>query len=143
MIILLNLSRNSRKSASMKLKAALGNQGIDLSTRTIRRRFFEAGNKAYRPKKKPKLTDIRRQRLTLVKSFKTWIVDAGKRVNIFLLSHKDIYHLPVINSIVFKRFGPCQSLPFSWLQSTLVTSLDDRPCNQPQKVFCGWFMYSK
>lgn len=74
MIVSLNLSTNS--SSPRQLKSALGNQSIALSIRTIRRRLFGIVYKAYRPRKKSKLTEAtKRQQLTWVKSLKNCTVD--------------------------------------------------------------------
>lgn len=80
--LLLTLSRKSRKKSSGQLQIALRAAGVDLSKRTIRRRLVEGGFKAYRPRKKPKLTPVmRKARLQWAKNFANWNVDDWKRVS--------------------------------------------------------------
>lgn len=83
--VLLRLCKNNRKSSSKQLKTMLEDKSIVMSSRTVRRRLFEAGYKAYRPRKRPKLTEtMKKKRLAWAKSFENWTVDDWKRVNIYL-----------------------------------------------------------
>src|SRR5688572_1082136 len=53
---LIRLSKTNRNKCSRSLMLELNAAGVQMSSRTVRRRLLEAGLKAYRPRKKPKLT---------------------------------------------------------------------------------------
>lgn len=53
---LMNLCLKNRKHTSTDLKKKMADYGIDVSSRTIRRKLFDGGLKARRPRKKAKIT---------------------------------------------------------------------------------------
>lgn len=64
---LINISKSNRKLTTKSIQVRLGSEyGINISTRTVRRRLVEAGLNARRPRKKPKLTPV------MIKKRKVW-----------------------------------------------------------------------
>ena len=83
---LVRLSKSNRKMTSRRLMIEMNSAGVDMSSRTVRRRLIEAGLRAYRPRKKPKLTPaMKKKRLLWAKQFVTWNVDDWKRVSTVVL----------------------------------------------------------
>lgn len=78
---LVRLSRNNRKFTSRRLWTEMCLAGVELSARTVRRRLLDAGLRAYRPRKKPKLTAVMmKKRLDWAKQFKDWTTEDWERV---------------------------------------------------------------
>jgi transposase len=78
---LVRLSKINRKKTSRSLMLDMSSIGVHMSTRTVRRRLFEAGLRAYRPRKKPKLTvAMRKKRLAWAKQFQSWTKEDWERV---------------------------------------------------------------
>ena len=78
---LIRLSKSNRKSTSRSLMTEMNLSGVRMSSRTVRRRLFNAGLRAYRPRKKPKLTPaMRRKRFAWAKQFRSWTVTDWERV---------------------------------------------------------------
>jgi transposase len=78
---LVRLSKSNRKFTSRRLMIEMNAAGVQLSSRTVRRRLIEAGLRAYRPRKKPRLTEtMKKKRLQWAKQFAKWTVDDWKRV---------------------------------------------------------------
>ena len=78
---LVRLSQCNRKLTSRRLMVEINVSGVQMSSRTVRRRLIEAGLRAYRPRKKPKLTaTMMKKRLQWAKQFANWTVDDWNRV---------------------------------------------------------------
>jgi hypothetical protein len=83
---LVRLSKANRKMTSRRLMVEMGTSGVLVSSRTVRRRLIEAGLRAYRPRKKPKLTPtMMKKRLQWAKQFAVWNVDDWKRVSVKII----------------------------------------------------------
>ena len=54
---IVNMSLSNRKSSCRKISSGLAAQGFVVHRRTVNRRLCEVGLKAYRPRKKPRLTE--------------------------------------------------------------------------------------
>lgn len=79
---LARLSKANRKMTSRRLMVEMNTSGVQMSSRTVRRRLIEAGLRAYRPRKKPKLTTaMKKKRLLWAKQFATWTEEDWKRVS--------------------------------------------------------------
>jgi len=78
---LVRLSRKNRKMTSRRLCLEMNLSHVPMSTRTVRRRLLEAGLRAYRPRKKPKLTAaMTTKRLTWARQFERWTTEDWERV---------------------------------------------------------------
>ena len=70
---LVRLSKANRKMTSRRFMLEMSTAGVQMSSRTVRRRLIEAGLRAYRPRKKPKLTAaMMKRRLSWAKQFANW-----------------------------------------------------------------------
>ncbi|XP_065665699.1 uncharacterized protein LOC136087121 [Hydra vulgaris] len=73
---LARLSKSNRKMISRKLMVEMNTLGVQMSSSTVQKRLIEAGLRAYRPRKKPKLTAaMMKKRLLWAKQFATWTVE--------------------------------------------------------------------
>lgn len=78
---LLRKARQNRASTSTQLQEVASEHGTQISARTVRRRLFDSGLKARRPRKKQKLTaTMIKQRLAWAKSLKDWTSDDWSKV---------------------------------------------------------------
>ena len=79
---LVRLSKANRKMTSRRLMLEMSTAGVQMSSRTVRRRLIEAGLRAYRPRKKPKLTAaMMKRRLSWAKQFANWTEEDWKSVS--------------------------------------------------------------
>lgn len=79
--VLLREAKQNRRATSGKLQQHMSTHGVKISTRTIRRRLFENGLKARRPRKKQKLTPAMvKKRLEWAKQLKNWTSNDWKKV---------------------------------------------------------------
>lgn len=78
---LIRLSKANRKM-TCRLMLEMNTSGVQMSSMTVRRRLIEAGLRAYRPRKKPKLTAaMMKKRLSWAKQFAKWTEEDWKRVS--------------------------------------------------------------
>lgn len=97
---LINISLQNRKLTSTKLRQLWQQSGIEASSRTVRRRLFEAGLKACRPLKKPKLTKAMiDKRLAWAKTYESWTSDDWSKVNNITMYWK-CEHFNVLSYVV-------------------------------------------
>ena len=70
---LVRLSKANRKMTSHRLMLEVNTSSVQMSSRTVQRRLIEAGLRAYRPRKKPKLTvAVMKKRVSWAKQFAMW-----------------------------------------------------------------------
>lgn len=80
--ILKRLCLSDRRAGSNDLKLAWKEHGgVSASARTVRKRLFDLGLKAYRPRKKPLLTtSMKKKRLAWAKEHSNWTIQQWERV---------------------------------------------------------------
>lgn len=80
--VLRRLSMTNRRLTSTALRSEwVTHTRVEVSARTVRRRLFNMGLKAYRPRKKPLLTvAMRKNRLAWSKEHAVWTLDDWKKV---------------------------------------------------------------
>jgi transposase len=75
------LSLKNRKMTSRRLAVEMNVSGVAMSSRTVRRRLLEVGLRAYRPRKKPKLTfAMKKKRLNWALQFRRWTKEDWQRI---------------------------------------------------------------
>lgn len=78
---ILHVIKTARKSAIGEIRHELEEQGIKLSTRTLKRRCYEAGFYCRRPQRKPKLTPtMKKKRKDWAKEVQNFSVDDWRNV---------------------------------------------------------------
>jgi transposase len=79
--VIVKMSRSNRKMHSKKIAIEMADRGVNVSSSLVRRRLISAGYRAYRPRRKPKLTPaMRLKRLNWAKAFINWTAEDWERV---------------------------------------------------------------
>ena len=76
------MALNDKRASCTKLSMELAKQGIVLHRKTINNRLLEQGLRAYRPRKKPRLTDARYQ---WAMEHQNWTSEDWAKVSYFLV----------------------------------------------------------
>lgn len=80
-----NLALKDRRTTCKRISSCLAKEGIIISRRTVNRRLLECGLKAYRPRKKPRLTPkMVNARLNWAKQHRHWTEDDWSKVIVYL-----------------------------------------------------------
>lgn len=79
---IVKLALRNRRLSCRKIAALVGEEGINLHPRSVNNRLLEAGLRAYRPRKKPRLTTAMMQsRCEWAKQHVQWTSDDWKQVS--------------------------------------------------------------
>lgn len=75
------MAEKDPRASCRKLATELGKEGVQLDRKTVNNRLLEVGLKAYRPRKKPRLTEkMKATRYAWAKAHKNWTVDDWEQV---------------------------------------------------------------
>ena len=75
------MALKDRRASCMKISSVLASEGFKIHWRTVNRRLIGAGQKAYRPRKKPRLTEkMNMQRLAWANEQKEWTADEWSKI---------------------------------------------------------------
>ena len=108
--MLLRLSIVDPRNTSSNLKRDMMDYGVYLSNSSIKKRLFEVGRIARRPKRKQLLTHkMKRRRLAWAKKYKNWTLDDWKKVLFsdethFVMAGK---HFQYVRRSVEESVKPC------------------------------------
>lgn len=84
--LLIREAKKNRRATSRQLQQVLQSHGVTVNARTIRRRLFNAGLPARRPRKKQKITPkMAQKRLQWALTYKDWTAEDWERVRIFFI----------------------------------------------------------
>ncbi|XP_065684059.1 transposable element Tcb1 transposase isoform X1 [Hydra vulgaris] len=76
-----NMALKDRRATCSKISSMLGEEGISVSRKTVNNRLLEFGLKAYRPRKKPRLTEnMKKARYDWAKQHESWTYDDWQKV---------------------------------------------------------------
>jgi len=82
---IVQMALKDRRASCSKIERALRTEGIKISRRTINNRLLESGLKAYRPRKKPRLTDkMMKDRYAWAKNHVEWTSEDWEQVMTFI-----------------------------------------------------------
>ena len=108
--MLLRLSIVDPRKTSSDLKRDMMDYGVHLSNSSIKKRLFEAGRNARRPKRKQLLTHkMKRKRLAWAKKYKNWTLDDWKKVLFSDETHFVVggKHVQYVRRSVGESVKPC------------------------------------
>ena len=108
--MLLRLSIEDPRKTSSDLKRDMMDYGVHLSNSSIKKRLFQAGRIARRPKRKQRLTHkMKRKRLAWAKKYKNWTLDDWKKVLFSDLTHFVVggKHVQYVRRSVGESVKPC------------------------------------
>ena len=75
------MALKDRRASCKKISSVLASEGFKIHRRTVNRRLLGAGLKAYRPRKKPRLTEkMKKERLAWANEHKGWTADDWSKV---------------------------------------------------------------
>ena len=81
-----NMALKDRRATCSKISSMLGEEGISVSRKTVNNRLLEFGLKAYRPRKKPRLTEnMKKARYDWAKQHESWTYDDWQKVKMVFL----------------------------------------------------------
>ena len=81
------MALKDRRTTCKRISSNLAEEGIIISRRTVNRRLLECGLKAYRPRKKTRLTPkMVNARLEWAKQYKHWTEDDWSKVIVYLFT---------------------------------------------------------
>ena len=84
---IVRMALSNRRTSCKNLSIALAAQGVSLATRTVNKRLLESGLKAYRPRKKPRLTHpMINARLAWAQNHVQWTSEQWEKVRIIYLA---------------------------------------------------------
>lgn len=100
--MIIKMALKDRRASCRKLSSLMANEGIHLNRKTVNNRLLEAGLKAYRPRKKPRLTKAMVEaRLKWAKDHAKWTSDDWRKV------YKFNYHIYFVylctNTYIYNR----------------------------------------
>lgn len=78
---IVKIALNNRRASCKNISSTLAADGLNISRRTVNRRLLTAGLKAYRPRKKPRLTDaMKKARFAWAKEHINWTIEDWEQV---------------------------------------------------------------
>lgn len=80
---IVQMALNNRRMSCRNISTELAVQGVSLARRTVNERLLERGLKAYRPRKKPRLTvPMKKARLAWAKDHVEWTSEQWEKVRL-------------------------------------------------------------